>query len=150
MAMNEARPAGAAETINPSLRVRQWPFRAAFEGEFAGFGRGMVCTRTRLWPPLNERKGIPMLKQPEPFLPVTTESGFQALVSTGFHGNFSVQDVATGELFFNPLAMGQSFFRVTPRDASMATPRLEPVEDLEFTKKLIEAKFAFVCRYVDC
>lgn len=91
-----------------------------------------------------------MLKQPEPFLPVTTESGFQALVSTGFHGNFSVQDVATGELFFNPLAMGQSFFRVTARDASMGTPGLEPVQDLEFTKKLIEAKFAFVCRYVDC
>lgn len=91
-----------------------------------------------------------MLKQPEPFLPVTTESGFQALVSSGFHGNFSVQDVATGELFFNPLAMGRSFFRVTERDARMGTPRLEQVEDLEFTKKLIEAKLAYVRRYVDC
>jgi hypothetical protein len=91
-----------------------------------------------------------MLKQAEPFLPVTTESGFEALVSTGFHGNFSVQDVATGELFFNPLAMGQSFFRVTERDARMGTPGLEQVRDLEFTKKLIEAKFAYVRRYVDC
>jgi hypothetical protein len=91
-----------------------------------------------------------MLKQPEPFLPVTTESGFQALVSSGFHGNFSVQDVSTGELFFNPLAMGQSFFRVTERDEPLGTPRLEQVQDLEFTKKLIEAKFAYVRRYVDC
>ena len=91
-----------------------------------------------------------MLKQPEQFLPVTTESGFEALVSTGFHGNFSVQDVSTGELFFNPLAMGQFFFRVTERDALMRTTRLERVQDLEFRKKLIEAKFAYVRRYVDC
>jgi hypothetical protein len=103
---------------------------------------------SRRW--IEERKGISMLKQPEPFLPVTTESGFQALVSSGFHGNFSVQDVSTGELFFNPLAMGQSFFRVAERDERMGTPRLEQVQDLEFTKKLIEAKFAYVRRYVDC
>jgi len=148
MAMNEARPLGTAETINLSSGVR--PSGPRSKTSLRGFGRWMVCKRTRLRPPLEERKGIAMLKQPEPFLPVTTESGFQALVSTGFHGNFSVQDVATGELFFNPLAMGQSFFRVTARDVRMGTPGLEPVEDLEFTKKLIEAKFAFVRRYVDC
>lgn len=91
-----------------------------------------------------------MRKQPEQFLPVTTESGFRALVSTGFHRNFSVQDVSTGELFFNPLAMGQSFFRLTERDAHLGTTRLEQVRDLEFTNKLIEAEFAYVRRYVDC
>jgi hypothetical protein len=115
-----------------------------------GFGRFGVRIRARFKALQKERKGISMLKQPEPFLPVTTESGFQALVSSGFHGNFSVQDVSTGELFFNPLAMGQSFFRVTERDERLGTPGLEQVQDLEFTKKLIEAKFAYVRRYVDC
>jgi len=32
----------------------------------------------------------------------------------------------------------------------MRTTRLERVQDLEFRKKLIEAKFAYVRRYVDC
>ncbi len=82
--------------------------------------------------------------QPDKFLPVTTEPGFQTLVSSGLNGDFRVRDTSTGELYLNFLAMGQSFFRVAENDGPT---RLERVEDKLLVTKLIRTKYAYVDLY---
>jgi hypothetical protein len=85
--------------------------------------------------------------QPDQFLPVMTDSGFCALVSTGLHGNFAVKDAFTGDLYFNPLAMGQSFFQVVEQDVFSAPTKWRQVQDKALAKRLIEAKYGYVTRY---
>jgi hypothetical protein len=82
--------------------------------------------------------------QPDKFLPVTSDPGFPALVSSGRNGDFRVRDTSTGELYLNFFAMGQSFFRVAEKDGPA---RLERVEDKILIKKLITTKYAYVDLY---
>ena len=85
-----------------------------------------------------------MLMQPDNFLPVTADPSFHALVSSGLNGDFRVRDIATGELYLNFFAMGQSFFRVAEHDGPN---RLEPVEDKTLAMKLLKTKYAYVDLY---
>jgi hypothetical protein len=95
------------------------------------------------------RRRVSVLKQPDKFLPVTADPSFQALVSSGLNGDFCVRDVATGELYLNFFAMGQSFFRVAEQDVLNAPSRLEPVEDKTLAKKLIRTKYAYIDLYLE-
>lgn len=90
-----------------------------------------------------------MLKQPDTFLPVTTDAGFQTLVSSGRNGDFRVKDLATGELYLNFFAMGQSFFRVSKWDGLSTRTGLEQVVDKELVTKLIGAKYSYVNLYFE-
>ena len=90
-----------------------------------------------------------MLKQPDRFLPVTADPCFHALVSSGLNGDFRVRDIATGELYLNFLAMGQSFFRVTEHDLFSSPNKLERVEDKTLAKKLIRTKYAYIDLYLE-
>jgi hypothetical protein len=65
-----------------------------------------------------------VLKQPENFLPVAADPSFLALVSSGLNGDFRVRDIATGELYLNFFAMGQTFFRVAEQDVFNGPNRL--------------------------
>jgi len=88
-----------------------------------------------------------MLTQPDKFLPVTADPSFLMLVSSGFNGDFRVKDLSTGELYLNFFSLGQSFFRASETDVPSGAMRLELVEDQEFVKKLIRAKYAYVDLY---
>ena len=90
-----------------------------------------------------------MLKRPDKFLPVTADAGFQALVSSGLNGDFRVRDIATGELYLNFFAMGQSFFRVAEQDVLNGPNRLERVEDKTLAKKLTRTKYAYIDLYLE-
>ncbi|MGC1644604.1 MAG: hypothetical protein WA741_02140 [Candidatus Sulfotelmatobacter sp.] len=90
-----------------------------------------------------------MLKQPDRFLPVTADPCFHALISSGLNGDFRVRDIATGELYLNFLAMGQSFFRVTEHDLFSSPNKLERVEDKTLAKKLIRTKYAYIDLYLE-
>ena len=90
-----------------------------------------------------------MLKQPENFLPVAADPSFLALVSSGLNGDFRVRDIATGELYLNFFAMGQTFFRVAEQDVFHGPNRLERVEDKMLAKKLIRTKYAYIDLYLE-
>ena len=90
-----------------------------------------------------------MLKQPDKFLSVTTDPRFQALVSSGLNGDFRVRDLATGELYLNFFAMGQSFFRVAEHDVFHGPNRLGRVEDQALAKKLISTKYSYIDLYFE-
>ena len=90
-----------------------------------------------------------MLKQPDKFLPVTADPSFHALVSSGLNGDFRVRDSATGELYLNFFAMGQSFLRVAKHDVFGGPNRLERVEDKTLAKKLIRTKYAYIDLYFE-
>ena len=90
-----------------------------------------------------------MLTQPDRFLPVMTDPGFHALVSSGLNGDFRVRDVSTGELYLNFFALGQSFFRVNELDVPCGCKRLERVEDQSLVQKLIRTKYAYVDLYFE-
>ena len=90
-----------------------------------------------------------MLKQPDRFLPVTTSSGFQALVSSGFNGDFGIKDVQTGELYLNFCATGLAFMRVTESDVFYGPRKLERVGDKGLIRRLREAKFRYVDLYFE-
>ena len=90
-----------------------------------------------------------MLKQPENFLPVAADPSFLALVSSGLNGDFRVRDIATGELYLNFFAMGQTFFRVAEQDVFNGPNRLERVEDKMLAKKLIRTKYAYIDLYLE-
>jgi hypothetical protein len=96
-----------------------------------------------------KRRRLSVLKQPDRFLPVTADPSFHALVSSGLNGDFRVRDIATGELYLNFLAMGQSFFRVTEHDLFSGPHRLERVEDKTLAKKLIRTKYAYIDLYLE-
>jgi hypothetical protein len=100
-------------------------------------------------PRRGERRRLSVLKQPDRFLPVTADPSFHALVSSGLNGDFRVRDIATGELYLNFLAMGQSFFRVTEHDLFSGPNRLERVEDKTLAKKLIRTKYAYIDLYLE-
>jgi len=90
-----------------------------------------------------------MLRQPDKFLPVTTDPTFQALVSSGLNGDFRVRDISTGELYLNFFAMGQTFFRVAEQDVLCGSNRLERVEDKKLAQKLISTKYAYIDLYFE-
>jgi hypothetical protein len=90
-----------------------------------------------------------MLKQPDRFLPVTTDPSFQTLVSSGLNGDFRVRDISTGELYLNFFAMGQSFFRVAAQDVLSGPNRLERVEDKTLAEKLMSTKYAYIDLYFE-
>jgi hypothetical protein len=90
-----------------------------------------------------------MLKQPDMFLPITTEAGFQAQVSSGFNGDFRVKDVSTGEIYVNFFTSGQTFLRVVKMDILGSSASFEQVEDKKQIKNLMKAKYAYVDRYFE-
>jgi hypothetical protein len=89
-----------------------------------------------------------MLKHPDTFLPVTTDSGFEALVSSGFNGDFRLKDLSNGDLYVNFVAMGQSFFRIAQSDVVHGTSAIELVEDKAKIKNLSRAKYKYVDLYL--
>lgn len=90
-----------------------------------------------------------MLKQPQRFLPVSSGSCLKALVSSGSHGDFRIQDLLTGECYLSFLATGFRFFRIVEQDIFGDPPRIEEVTDKELITTLREAKYKFVDLYFD-
>jgi hypothetical protein len=87
-----------------------------------------------------------MLKHPDEFIPVTTESGFHGLVSTGFQGDFRFKGLSSGEAYLNRFVEGTRFYRVTVFDL-FGDRECELVTDRELTRKLQEAKNKYVELY---
>jgi hypothetical protein len=102
---------------------------------------------------LRARKGATekafMLKHPDKFLPVTTSRGFQALVSSGFNGDFRIKDTSTGELYFNFFASGLTFLRLIESDVTYGSRSFEKIEDRELIRTLREAKYGYVDLYFE-
>ena len=90
-----------------------------------------------------------MLKHPNKYLPVTTGSGFQTLVSSGLNGDFHIKDVSTGELYINRFATGLTFFRVTEEDVFDGPRTFERVEDKSLIASLRESKYRYVDMYFE-
>jgi hypothetical protein len=90
-----------------------------------------------------------MLKRPNKHLPVTTNSGLQALVSSGFSGDFRIKDILTGDLYLNSFATGLTFQRVTEQDVIRGPRRFERVEDKVLIGTLRETKYRYVDLYFE-
>jgi hypothetical protein len=84
-----------------------------------------------------------MLKHPDKFMPVTTEIGFQVLVSTGFQGNFRFVDASSGDGYLNRFAEGTGSPNVTVSDL-FGSEDYEIVMDRESIHKLQEAKNEYI------
>jgi hypothetical protein len=95
------------------------------------------------------KKGRFMLKQPDKFLPVTTNSGFQALVSSGLNGDFRIKDMSTGEFYVNFFVTGLTFLRVSELDVFDGPRSFEKVEDKDLIRRLREAKYGYVDTYFE-
>ena len=88
-----------------------------------------------------------MLMHPEKFSPLVTDLGFQGLVATGYHRNFSFCDTSTDELYHNFFHNRDVFFRVTKIDALDSRQTLEAVEDRTLVKKLTDARGRYLELY---
>jgi hypothetical protein len=87
-----------------------------------------------------------VLKHPDKFMPLTTESGFQALVSAGFQGDFRFTDASSGEAYLNRFAEGTRFYKVIVSDL-FGNRDYELVMDRELIHKLQEAKNKYIELY---